>query len=177
MGKSKKLTYKEMIAMLRDFNNMNVEMKEAIAACNNCTADELKMALESVCYAVENLGINQIKTLRKEIDTISAEDIKAIERVNDSSIDKIVYAIDTKINDYENVMKKQRAFNKAWKIRQAEVQQQLVDEGIDKVDAHGFLNINFMEHQKRMAEAQMALATEMGLHFTKYDPFIGVIEI
>lgn len=176
MSKAKKMNYKEMRDMLRNFNSMSVVMKEAIASQNNMTVDELKKALESNCYAVCNLGINQMKALRKDINTMSAKEIKVVERVNSRTIVEIIGILDTEINEYEENMKKQRAFNKAWKIRQAEIQQQLIDEGIDKVGAYGYLNINFMEHQKRMAEAQVELAKEIGLHFTKYNPFIGVIE-
>lgn len=84
---------------------------------------------------------------------------KVVERVNSRTIVEIIGILDTEINEYEENMKKQRAFNKAWKIRQAEIQQQLIDEGIDKVGAYGYLNINFMEHQKRMAEAQVELGS------------------
>lgn len=176
MAKGKKLNYKEMKELLRNFDRMNTVMKEEMASQNNMTVAELKQVLETNCYAVRNLGINQMKALRKDIKSMSTEEIKAIERVNNSTIVEIVNILDTEISRYEEDMKKQRAFNKAWKIRQAEIQQQLIDEGIDKVGAYGCLNINFMEHQKRIAEAQVELAKEIGLHFTKYDPFIGVIE-
>lgn len=176
MAKGKKLNYKEMKELLRNFDRMNTVMKEEMASQNNMSVSELKNVLERNCYALCNLGINQMKALRKDITSMSVEDKKVVERVNSRTIVEIIGILDTEINEYEENMKKQRAFNKAWKIRQAEIQQQLIDEGIDKVGAYGCLNINFMEHQKRMAEAQVELAKEIGLHFTKYDPFIGVIE-
>ena len=176
MATAKKMNYKDMRNMLRAFDAMDVEMKEAIAAYNNRTVDELKVVLEHNCYAVRNLGINQMKALHKDIKSMSSEDIAAIERVNGCTIEEVVRILNTEISEYEEYMSRQRAFNRAWKVRQQEVQQQLIDEGIDKVDAYGCLNINFMEHQKRMAEAQVALAKEIGLHFKKYDPFIGVVE-
>lgn len=176
MAKTKKMNYREMREMLRAFESMSNEMKEEMAKLNNRTVDELKAALEHNCYAVCNLGINQLKALRKDIEVMTADDIAAVERVNGRNIEEVVYEIDTEISEYEEDMKKQRAFNKAWKVRQAEVQQQLIAEGVDKVESYGCMNINFMEHQKRMAEAQVALAKEMGFHFRHYDPFLGWIE-
>ena len=172
----KTMNYKEMREMLRNFNRMSEERKEVLAKHNNRTVDELKEALETNCYAVCNLGINQMKALRKEIDVMTDEDIAAIERVNGRNIDEVTYALDYEINEYEEGMRKQRAFNKAWKIRQAEVQQQLIAEGIDKVDMNGCISIDFIKHQERMAEAQVALAKEMGIHFRYFDPFVGIVE-
>uniref|UniRef100_UPI004055B927 hypothetical protein n=1 Tax=Acetatifactor sp. TaxID=1872090 RepID=UPI004055B927 len=176
MAKTKKMNYREMREMLRAFESMSNEMKEDMAKLNKRSVDELKAALEHNCYAVGNLGINQMKALRKDIEVMTADDIAAVERVNGRTVDEVVYALDTEISEYEEDMKKQRAFNKAWKVRQAEVQQQLIAEGVDKVESYGCMNINFMEHQKRMAEAQVALAKEMGIHFRHYDPFLGWIE-
>lgn len=176
MAKAKKMNYKEMREMLRNFNGMRSEIKEAMAKLNNCTVDELKAGLENNCYDIEYLGNNQMKALRKDISVMTADDIAAVERVNGITIDEIVSILDTEISEYEDVMKKRRAFNKAWKVRQAEVQQQLIAEGVDKVESYGCINVNFMEHQKRMVEAQVALAKEMGIHFRHYDPFLGWIE-
>lgn len=176
MARTKKANYKEMRDMLRNFNMMSSEMKEAMAKYNNRTVDELKMALENNCYAVCNLGINQMKALRKDIAVMSADDIVAVERVNGRTIAEVVSALDAEISEYEDGMRKQRAFNKAWKVRQAEVQQQLIAEGVDKVDGCGWLDINFVEHTKRMKEAQIALAKEMGLHARYYDTMLGPVE-
>ena len=172
----KSMNYKEMKGMLKNFNRMNKEDKEALAKFNNRTVDELKAALEHNCYAICSLGINQMKALRKEIDAMTNEEIAAIERVNGKNIEEVVSALDNEIDAYEEDMKIQRAFKKAWKIRQAEVQQQLIAEGVDKVEMSGYLSINLMEHKKRMAEAQVALAKEMGIHFRYHDPFVGWIE-
>ena len=176
MSKTKKLNYKEMKVLERRFSNMSKREQEEIAAMNKMSVTQLKEALEQNCYHLNNLGINQMKELYRDIKVMSAEEITVIERVNQRKIAEIVELLDSEINEYEENMKKQRAFNKAWKIRQAEVQQQLIDEGVDKVQGYGSLKIDFMEHQKRMAEAKVLLAKEMGFHFTKYDPFIGVIE-
>lgn len=172
----KSMNYKEMKGMLKNFNRMSKEDKEALAKLNNRTVDELKEALEHNCYAICSLGINQMKALRKEIDEMSNEDIAAVERVNGRNLKEVVSALDNEINEYEEGMRKQRAFNKAWKIRQAEVQQKLIAEGIDKVDMNGCISIDFIKHQERMAGAQVALAKEMGMHFKYYDPFLGIIE-
>ena len=172
----KTMNYKEMKDMLKNFNRMSKEDKEALAKLNNRTVDELKAVLEHNCYAICSLGINQMKALRKEIYELSNEDIAAVERVNGRNIEEVVSALDNEIDDYEEDMRKQRAFKKAWKIRQAEVQQQLIAEGVDKVEKSGSLNINFVEHRKRMIEAEVALAKEMGIHFRYYDPLVGIVE-
>ena len=176
MTKSKKMNNKEMREMLRNFSGMSSEKKEAMAKLNKCTVDELKAGLENNCYKIDYLGINQMKELRKDISVMTVDEVAAVERVNGKNIEEVVYVLDRRISEYEEDMKKQRAFNKAWKVRQAEVQQQLIDEGVDKVESCGCMNINFMEHQRRMAEEQVALAKEMGIHFRHYDPFLGWIE-
>lgn len=176
MAKSKKMNYREMRDMLREFDSMGIEMKEAMAKLNKLTVDELKTVLENNCYRICNLGINQMKALLKDIKVMSGKDIAAVERVNGRSIEEIVDALNTEICDHEEAMKKQRDFNKAWKVRQEEVKQQLIDEGVDTIEAGGWININFIEHKKRMKEAQVALAKEMGVHFRYYDPMFGYVE-
>jgi len=173
MSKTKKMNHKEMKAMLKRFSQMSLSEKEAFAKMNHMSVEEIRVALERNCYRLCNLGINQLKELRKEIPVMTDEELKMVERVNEKSIEEILSEINADICVYEENMRKQRAFNKAWELRKAEVQKQLIVEGIDKVESYGCLNINFVEHTKRMYEAQIALAKEIGIPIKNFDSMFG----
>lgn len=162
MGKNtKKMTFGEVKQMLRKFNSLPKEEQEAFAKLNNVPVSEVVSRLQETCYRVCRLSSAQKKTFRNELERMSREEIEAVERVNNNSIDHIIEFLDEEIAYYDNYMKKKRAFNKAWEVRGQEVINQLIEEG--KIQVHeGYMTTDIFLI-KALADAQQELRKEFGL--------------
>lgn len=176
MSNKRKVKKSEMREMLKRFNSMTqVEQKE-FAMMNKMTVERCKEVLEDNCFYVGNLNLTEMRKLRKEIEVMSDDCIKAIERVNNATIDTVIENLDEIIFEKEDLSRRKREFNKLWKVREKEVERKLVEEGLYEVLPYGGRSSNIFECRKRMLEAQAELARELGLHFKTYDPFYGWIE-
>lgn len=159
--KTKKMSYREMRAMLNNFNKLSKQEQEDFAKLNNVPVTEVISRLQKSCYTVCRLTITQKKSLRKEISRMNQEEIEVIERINNMPCNKIVDLLDNEIAHYDSYLQKKRAFNKAWELKKKEVTQQLIDEG--KIQVHdGYITTDIFL-LKELSKAQEELAKEFGL--------------
>lgn len=173
--KQKKMTFKEEKLLLKNFKHMSEEEKIALAAVNHMSVEDILPKLQRICYCIANLSFSQRKELRRELDYMSAADISAVEQINRLPISKIKERLDYEISEHNKETKMSRDFNKAWKSREAEVNQQLIKEGLIKEQGDGWNSTeDFAEVRRRLLEAQAGLAREMGMHFRFSDPIIGI---
>ena len=159
--KKKKMNWGEAKQMLREFKTLPPEEQKFFAKLNNVSVSDVESRLQTYCYYICRLSSAQKKTFRNEIERMSREEIEAVERVNNNSIDKIIESLDMEIAYYDNYMKKKRAFNKAWEVRGQEVINQLIEEG--KIQVHeGYMTTDIFLI-KALADAQQELRKEFGL--------------
>ena len=174
MRKTKKMSHKEMKETLRNFDNMSKSEQENLASINNISVEELKHRLQNNCYNINNLGIRQMKSFRKELEHMGTDEITVVEKVNNMEIHEIVKSLEKEISDYNEKAKKIREFNEAWEIRKLEVYQELIDTGVINV-CDGYSTIDIITQRNRLAEEKRKLAQKMGVklrneNYTNY-PF------
>ena len=156
----KRLSFKKKKEVLRAIDGMSKEQWEAIGEEKHCLLEEIRTTFQNQCYRIFLLTITQQKALRKEID----------------NIDRVKERLDLLISAYNAEAKARREFNKAWKMREKEVTQQLIKEGIITPLLGGAYVINFFPHSERIMKAQVELAKELGLHLRFGNWLTGYME-
>lgn len=176
MAKKKTMNYQEKKEMLRNFESMSQERKEELAKINHMSVDAVYECLQNSCYNMGVLSINHLKDFRRSMNCMDAKTISAVEKINGMSFDEVRDLADKKINEYEVEAKRERELKKAWKKRELEVEQELIKEGVIKMEEGGWATIDFITHHKRIREAQIELMKEFGYHGKGYDPVSGSYE-
>lgn len=172
----KRLSFKKKKEVLRAIDGMSKEQWEAIGEEKHCLLEEIRTTFQNQCYRIFLLTITQQKALRKEIDNMTDSQLKAVEQVNELPIDIVKERLDLLISAYNAEAKARREFNKAWKMREKEVTQQLIKEGIITPLLGGAYVINFFPHSERIMKAQVELAKELGLHLRFGNWLTGYME-
>lgn len=159
--RKKRKNYKEKKQMIHNFNKLTNQEQESFAKLNNIPVPQVISALQESCYLIDNLSITELKSFRKDLDSMGQEDIKIVEHINNMPYDQILKSLDDEIAEYDAIAKKKRAFNQAWKIRKREVIQQLINEGKIQVNKHYMMTDIFLI--KELQKAQQELLKEYGL--------------
>ena len=84
--------------------------------------------------------------------------------------------LDLVISEYDTKAMAIREFKKAWKIREKEVERQLINEGIIQPLECGCCMTDVFTQSERMMHAQVELAKELGLHLRFGNPLTGYME-
>lgn len=167
MSKTKSLSHREMKVLLDKFNETPQEILEQYAVHNNMSVDELRCGLQETCYHIEHLSFTYRRSLRKEIDQMDAETIEIVERINQMKITEIKESLDQEIAEYNAHQKKQRAFNKAWSIRKAQIYKQLIKEGLVTIETDSVSIEQFLPVRKRVDEEFKKFREEFEASYTE----------
>ena len=167
MSKTKSLSHREMKVLLDKFNETPQEILEQYAVHNNMSVDELRCGLQETCYHIEHLSFTYRRSLRKEIDQMDAETIEIVERINQMKITEIKESLDQEIAEYNAHQKKQRAFNKAWSIRKAQIYKQLIKEGLVTIETDSVSIEQFLPVRKRVDEEFKKFREEVEASYTE----------
>jgi hypothetical protein len=162
MAKTKVMTYQEKKETLRNFESMSPERKAELAKLNNMSVKKLHECLQKSCFKIEYLSINHLKDFRRSMNGMDAKTISEVEKINGMPFDEIRDLADKKIHEYEVEAKRKREFKKAWEKRRQEVEQELIKEGVIKMEESGCSTIDIFNYHKRMEEAQTELLKEFG---------------
>ena len=167
MSKTKSLSHREMKVLLDKFNETPQEILEQYAVHNNMSVDELRCGFQETCYHIEHLSFTYRRSLRKEIDQMDAETIEIVERINQMKITEIKESLDQEIAEYNAHQKKQRAFNKAWSIRKAQIYKQLIKEGLVTIETDSVSIEQFLPVRKRVDEEFKKFREEFEASYTE----------
>ena len=107
---------------------------------------KLKEKLEDLCFNLDYLGITDMRSLRKRIDSMSANQIKRIERINGISIDEVIKKIDQTISSYVRESKIKREIKELMKEKDKEFELEM----LEKEDT-AFENNNYYAGRKKNA--------------------------
>lgn len=92
--KTKRVTFKQKLEFLNNFDQLSVEEKKNVADKYGIDVNEVKEVLEDECYDCYKLSLNHMIILFKEVEKMICEksdQINSIERVNNKTIDEFLY--------------------------------------------------------------------------------------
>lgn len=130
--KTKRFTFKQKLEFLRNFDQLSDEEKKNVADKYGIDVSEVKAVLEDACYDCYKLTLNQMIILFKEVEKMICEksdQIDAIERVNNETIDDFLYSLRYGIEWKQNKKKIANEIDKAIKATSNEFNQQMIEEG------------------------------------------------
>lgn len=173
---SQKITYGKVRKYYKHFLSLSKEEQAAYAVLNHKTIDEIISSFQEICFDISYLSDSQKRTFRKELESMTPDELEAVSKINNLPICEIKAQLDSAIAQYNSENAHMRDFDKAWKLREKEVFQQLIQEGIVRPTGKNSYEMDFIEHRRRMLSAKAELAKEMGLHLVFHDPFVGRFE-
>lgn len=159
-----KVTYKNALIYLSEFSKMNKSEREQFEKKHNISYQKELERIRKFCYNIKGLRNLEIKALHKYLKTVSDEECKAIERINNMTFAEIQDYLDAQVKEIQEETKRKRAFGKAWNVRKAEVLKQLVEEGVMKHEGEGlgsYYHGDFVTIMRRLDNARIELAKEM----------------
>ncbi|MBE5940642.1 MAG: hypothetical protein E7266_09640 [Lachnospiraceae bacterium] len=163
--KQKKMNIKEMMTILRNYEQMSEDDKKFLENCTGRNRYDLKKVLQQNCYYLGNLTIAYKKQLRKDIDLMTSYEKQVVAEINNMTIDEVVASLDESIAEQKKGNEDLRAFNKEWAKCEPEFERKFREEngGFDNPSGN-FLKL--MKYNEEKLDAMIALAKEMGIHIT-----------
>lgn len=132
MGKSKrkKMGCEEMKEWLEVYeHNPDSQELKKVADFNKVTVDEFIEGLKIRCYHLGNLGITDMRKLRKDIDTMQLEELKMIECINEMSIQDVIKEIEQTIFEHERMSKIKKEHRARINAKVEEIKKEMVEKG------------------------------------------------
>lgn len=163
--RTKKMNMKEMMTILRNYEQMSEDDKQFLENCTGRNRNELKKALQQNCYYIGNLTIVYKKQLRKDIDLMTSYEKQVVAEINNMTIEEVIASLDESIDEQKKNNADMREFNKEWAKREPEFERKFYEEngGFDNPIENYF---KLKKYNDQKLDAMIALAKEMGLHMT-----------